>query len=120
MTKTDTTDTAARVLVHTVQGPPQTDMTRVRVAHTRRGPADVSGVLVPCADGPAGFVGVDYGPRLRIRPERGHVCVCAGRVETLAWTGAGPMYHNKADATDADVYFPRVSVGIAPGRSELN
>ena len=29
------------------------------------------------AGGSAGFVGVDYGPRLSIRPDRGHVCVCA-------------------------------------------
>ena len=28
---------------------------------------------IACADGPAGFVGVDYGPRLRIRPDRSHV-----------------------------------------------
>ena len=73
LTKTDTTDAEARgsACAHSVgsaadghaQGP-------------RCGPAHVSGVRVPCADGPAGFVGVDYGPRLRIRPDRGHVGTC--------------------------------------------
>ena len=38
------------------------------------------------AGGSAGFVGVDYGPRLCIRPDRGHVRVCAGGLRFIQCT----------------------------------